>query len=168
MGSMGSKGERGVSLVEILVALCIVGLAIAPLLGLFRSGRATSESNLEKLQAVYLAQKALEQVRREAEVRFDTLVSVPAAAPLVAERIEDICYYFRRVDVFGHNLGNRFVFPELAGKLKDFSCSVEIRPWEGLKNCKLVVVTIYFSRKALGGRPGSYTLETLISKRDLY
>lgn len=153
---------------EILVALCIVGLAISPLMGLFRSGRATSEANLEKLQAVYLAQKAIEQVRREAELRFDQLVSVPNAAPLIAEEINDVCYYFRRVDVFGHNLGNRAVFPHLSKKLANFRCSVEIVPWNGMKNCKQVTVTIYFPRTSLGGRPGSYTLETLISKRDLY
>lgn len=158
----------GMSIVEVLLALLLASVAMFPILGLFRSSRGTSEANVETLQAMYLAQKALEQVRREALVRFDDLESVPRPAPLIAEEIKDVCYWFRRIDVFNHNLGNRQVFPYLSRTLRDYKASVEITPYEGMEDLKHCKITIHYPRKAHGRRLTRYVLESLVARRSLF
>lgn len=156
------------SIVEVLLALLLASVAMFPILGLFRSSRGGSEANVESLQAMYLAQKALEQVRREAKVRFDELESVPAPRPLVAEEIKDVCYWFRRIDVFNHNLGNRGVFPYLSRALRDYRASVEIRPFRDMKDLKHCRITIHYPRKAQGRHMTTYVLESLVARKSLF
>lgn len=83
-------GEEGFTLVEVMLALAIIGIIVVPLTGLFIANAGSGTEAYSYLRAAYLAQARIEEFRA---LPFSSIVSEPAAA------IPDAPGYLRQVTV---------------------------------------------------------------------
>lgn len=66
--------NKGLTLIEVIISLAIIGIVITPLISMFLvSAKTNSESNLQ-LRSILTAQKYIEEIKALEEVSFDNYV----------------------------------------------------------------------------------------------
>lgn len=72
--------NKGFSIIEILVATGIIGIALVSFMGLFNSYLKTSQNNEKNVQALNFAQEAIEAVRAVRDESWDNISNLTMAA----------------------------------------------------------------------------------------
>lgn len=60
--------ERGLTLVEIIVTLAVLGIVIAPLMSMFVTGQKVNAESRKEYEALQLAQKYIEEIKAEDDI----------------------------------------------------------------------------------------------------
>lgn len=113
-----SAGEGGFTLVEVVLALAIIGIIVVPLTALFIANAGSGAEAYSYLRAAYLAQARIEEFRA---LPFSSVVSEPAAA------VPDAPGYLRQVTVTEQRTTTEILLG-LPARLKQVTVTVT---WDG-------------------------------------
>ena len=159
--------KRGLSLAEVLVGMGIFAVCAIPLIALITGSRRNTEFNARHLEAVYICQKVIEQVNREAIVRFDNLVVEPGPMALVKMKEDDqVSHYFRRFVANPETFDS--AFPFLRAHLQNFCVSVDVQPFDGNEDLREIQATVYFRLSPGHPQWHDFTMRTVILRRSAF
>jgi len=134
--------KSGVTFIEILLGLILfVGFTI-PLVMLSTGGRQNTEQYARHLEAIYIGQMVIEQIRREVILSFDNLTSEPMGPVVTTAADGQPSHYFRHFFRDRTRVDGRY--PYLYDQLDNFRLAVDITPYEGLDHAKHVKVRVLY------------------------
>lgn len=122
------RHQRGMTLVELVIAIVIVGIAAAALYGAMASIGGRSADPLLRQQSLALAEAYLEEILLQEFLDPATATACPAA-PALRQEYDNVCDYAGLVDN-----GARNAYDEALAGLGDYRVSVAVTPtaWNGL------------------------------------
>lgn len=154
-----SFGQRGVTLIEALVALVVMSFGMVALVGLLSNLRHSGDIARQRSEAMHLAQAELEKLRA-----YSVLKKPDGAASSVKDYDNDLLEEVEPQDIQGENSNTTFrlsrqVLPLLRGVTP---ASGEVEPQA--TRAQTVSVTVAWKDRA--GAPQSLTLNSIISRAD--
>lgn len=152
------RGRRGESLLELLLAACLMTVALVPLFQVYRLSRPPERASDMEFSATLLARHVIERIiaLRKADPAY--LPGMTSEEPVVApaDGFQPVSEHFRAL--FGHENGiDRNELPALYEALEPFRCRVDTYYLDG-GSYKIIVYIEYEE----AGRPKRVFLERLL------
>lgn len=132
------RSQRGVTLVELVIVIVIVGVAAAALYGAMASIGGRSADPLLRQQSLALAEAYLEEIQLQDFLDPGTATPCPAP-PALRQNYDNVCDYAGLVDN-----GARNAYGEALAGLGDYRVSVAVTPqaWNGLAASDVLYVQV--------------------------
>ena len=87
-----SRKFMGVSLLEVIIGMTILGFAISPLVMLFLQGARSSATESSRVQALFLAQKVLSEIKARIGGNPGFIYNIPINIPFKITRKDDFSF----------------------------------------------------------------------------
>ncbi|HEY9069549.1 MAG TPA: hypothetical protein VIV61_04790 [Candidatus Ozemobacteraceae bacterium] len=151
-------GHRGESLLELLLAACLMTVALVPLFQVYRLSRPPERASDMEFSATLLARHVIERIVALQKADPAYLPGMTSEEPVVApaDGFQPVSEHFRQL--FGHENGiDRSEMPALYESLEPFRCRVDTYYLDG-GSYKIIVYIEYEE----AGRPKRVFLERLL------
>ena len=152
--------RRGSSILELLLAGCLLSVSLVPLFYLFNLTKRSGESSEKEFQAILLAQHAMERAVAVCNENAQSLPPMTGEEPVVSspDLPQNVSEYFR--EVLGKTDGiQETELPVLYWALKPFKCQVDTYFLED--NLYKIIVYVFYEES---GKKKRVFLERLLSR----
>ncbi|WP_027363481.1 type IV pilus modification PilV family protein [Desulfotruncus alcoholivorax] len=134
--------KKGMTLVEVMVALFIIAICITPVFNSFLLSTRNTGSSEKEIMALELAQGLLEEA---VGCNFDQITSVPGNRPF--NRIDSRFGYLESINLMQQGLADQLA----AGEDTDFSYNLEVGSDPDYPGTmKIIKVNVYYQEKLTG------------------
>ena len=162
---MKSKGQKALSLIEILICSVMLVVVLGGLITMVTSGKNTTEHEVKYLQALHLAEYIARDLERLGASGLDDIQSsneqrafVEGVGLPVSSLAKD--YLAKDEELFDK-------FPKMKGQMENFRLSYSIEPIDEVKRARKAVITVYFRLSPAAHTWHSVKLSTVLVEKSL-